>query len=146
MPSINQLLYKQSRQKKFKKNKTPALAKKPQVKGICVKVFTRSPKKPNSALRKESFLDSAERTLLGLLELPPPPPRPPHLDTNPKMEYTLSLGSVALHLRSSSSQYTIDNFGSLLLFAAFMDTSLLDTRSSCLSSERMRLTRRQHLF
>lgn len=52
MPSINQLLYKQSRQKKFKKNKTPALAKKPQVKGICVKVFTRSPKKPNSAIRK----------------------------------------------------------------------------------------------
>lgn len=52
MPTINQLLYKDVRQKKFKKIKTPALAQKPQVKGVCVKVFTRSPKKPNSAVRK----------------------------------------------------------------------------------------------
>jgi small subunit ribosomal protein S12 len=52
MPTINQLLYREVRQKKIKKMKTPALAKKPQVKGVCVKVFTRSPKKPNSAIRK----------------------------------------------------------------------------------------------
>lgn len=52
MATINQLLYRDVRQKKFKKIKTPALAQKPQVKGVCVKVFTRSPKKPNSAIRK----------------------------------------------------------------------------------------------
>lgn len=52
MPTNNQLLYKSSRQKKIKKNKTPALMQRPQLKGVCVKVITRSPKKPNSAVRK----------------------------------------------------------------------------------------------
>jgi small subunit ribosomal protein S12 len=52
MLTINQLCQKISRKKKNFKNKTPALKKKPQVKGICVKVYTRTPKKPNSALRK----------------------------------------------------------------------------------------------
>ena len=40
--------------KKIKKDKTPALQKNPQLKGVCLKVFTRTPKKPNSALRKVS--------------------------------------------------------------------------------------------
>lgn len=52
MITINQLCYKYSRQKKSYKLKTPALLKNPQRKGVCVKIFTRTPKKPNSALRK----------------------------------------------------------------------------------------------
>lgn len=52
MPTINQLLKKNLRKKKIKKNKTPALFSNPQVKGVCTKVFMRSPKKPNSAVRK----------------------------------------------------------------------------------------------
>lgn len=52
MPTINQLCTGFSRKKKSYKNKTPALNKNPQVKGVCVKVFVRTPKKPNSALRK----------------------------------------------------------------------------------------------
>ena len=51
MSTINQLC-KFSRKKKKKKNKTPALNFNPQKKGICVKIYNRTPKKPNSALRK----------------------------------------------------------------------------------------------
>jgi len=51
MPTINQLS-NNKRKKKLFRNKVPALNKCPQKKGICVKVFTRSPKKPNSAVRK----------------------------------------------------------------------------------------------
>ena len=51
MPTINQLL-KQIRKKKIKKCKTVALGGKPQRRGICVKVYTTKPKKPNSAIRK----------------------------------------------------------------------------------------------
>tara|TARA_B110000967_G_scaffold210072_1_gene270241 strand:- start:5274 stop:5639 length:366 start_codon:yes stop_codon:yes gene_type:complete len=51
MPTINQL-YQFTRKLKNKTNKTPALDKCPQKKGICVKVFSRTPKKPNSAIRK----------------------------------------------------------------------------------------------
>merc|ERR1712115_178777 len=40
------------RKKRIKKNRVPALQKTPQKKGFCVKVFTRTPKKPNSAIRK----------------------------------------------------------------------------------------------
>jgi len=52
MSTLNQLCKKNIRKKKIYKNKTPALKKKPQVKGICIKVYNRTPKKPNSALRK----------------------------------------------------------------------------------------------
>ena len=52
MATINQLLKNCLRKKKIKKDKTPALQKNPQLKGVCLKVFTRTPKKPNSALRK----------------------------------------------------------------------------------------------
>lgn len=53
MSTINQLfLQKQKRLKKIKRNKSPALKGCPQRKGICLKVYTKTPKKPNSALRK----------------------------------------------------------------------------------------------
>lgn len=51
MPTYNQLCKKKRVQKK-KRNKTPALDKCPQKKGICTKLVLRTPKKPNSALRK----------------------------------------------------------------------------------------------
>ena len=51
MPTINQLC-NQERKIKKKKTKVPALGSSPQKKGICVKIFTRNPKKPNSAKRK----------------------------------------------------------------------------------------------
>jgi small subunit ribosomal protein S12 len=52
MATFKQLTSKKLRRKKIKKNKVPDLKGKPQVRGICTKVFTRTPKKPNSALRK----------------------------------------------------------------------------------------------
>lgn len=51
MPTINQLT-KRARRPKSSRNKTPALEKCPQKKGVCMKVFTQTPKKPNSAIRK----------------------------------------------------------------------------------------------
>lgn len=52
MPTIFQLCAKKARTKKKFKIKTPALLHNPQKKGVCVKIFNRTPKKPNSALRK----------------------------------------------------------------------------------------------
>jgi|TARA_B110000259_G_scaffold49330_1_gene57755 small subunit ribosomal protein S12 len=51
MPTINQLVRK-PRRKQVKKNKVPALEKCPQKRGVCTRVYTTTPKKPNSALRK----------------------------------------------------------------------------------------------
>ena len=51
MPTINQLVRK-GRQTKAKKAKTPALTGSPQRRGVCTRVYTATPKKPNSALRK----------------------------------------------------------------------------------------------
>ncbi len=51
MPAINQLVRK-ARQKVEKRKKTPALQGCPQKRGVCVRVYTTTPKKPNSALRK----------------------------------------------------------------------------------------------
>jgi small subunit ribosomal protein S12 len=51
MPTINQLL-KRSRIAPKIRNKVPALENCPQKRGVCVKVYTTTPKKPNSALRK----------------------------------------------------------------------------------------------
>jgi len=51
MPTINQLVRK-GREKKIKRSKSPALQGNPQKRGVCVRVFTTTPKKPNSALRK----------------------------------------------------------------------------------------------
>ena len=51
MPTINQLLRK-GRQKLPTKSKVPALGGSPQKRGVCTRVYTTTPKKPNSALRK----------------------------------------------------------------------------------------------
>ena len=51
MPTINQLVRK-SREKVSKRNKVPALKASPQKRGVCLRVYTTTPKKPNSALRK----------------------------------------------------------------------------------------------
>ncbi len=51
MPTINQLVRK-SRKPRVVKNKVPAMKACPQVRGVCLKVYTTTPKKPNSALRK----------------------------------------------------------------------------------------------
>ena len=51
MPTINQLVRK-GRQKIKKKTKSPALESCPRKRGVCTRVYTTTPKKPNSALRK----------------------------------------------------------------------------------------------
>src|SRR4051812_34155118 len=51
MPTINQLVRK-GREDKIEKTKTPALKGSPQRRGVCTRVYTTTPKKPNSALRK----------------------------------------------------------------------------------------------
>ncbi|UCE78765.1 MAG: 30S ribosomal protein S12 [Nitrospiraceae bacterium] len=51
MPTIAQLV-KQGRKSAVKKTKSPALKSCPQKRGVCVRVYTTTPKKPNSALRK----------------------------------------------------------------------------------------------
>ncbi|MBQ7413300.1 MAG: 30S ribosomal protein S12 [Alphaproteobacteria bacterium] len=51
MPTINQLVRK-SRKLQEKRNKVPALNACPQKRGVCTRVYTTTPKKPNSALRK----------------------------------------------------------------------------------------------
>ena len=51
MPTINQLT-RLGRKKLSEKSKSPALKGSPQIRGVCTRVFTTTPKKPNSALRK----------------------------------------------------------------------------------------------
>ncbi len=51
MPTINQLI-RHPRKKPKCKSKSPALAGSPQRRGVCIRVYTMTPKKPNSALRK----------------------------------------------------------------------------------------------
>ena len=51
MPTINQLVRK-GREKIIKRNKVPALDACPQKRGVCIRVYTTTPKKANSALRK----------------------------------------------------------------------------------------------
>jgi small subunit ribosomal protein S12 len=51
MPTIHQLVRKR-RKKLTSKTKSPALQGSPQKRGVCVRVYTQTPKKPNSALRK----------------------------------------------------------------------------------------------
>ena len=51
MPTISQLIRK-PRKKVEKRNKVPALKANPQKRGVCTRVYTTTPKKPNSALRK----------------------------------------------------------------------------------------------
>ena len=51
MPTINQII-KQGKKLKTKKSKSPILQQNPQKRGVCLSVSTKTPKKPNSALRK----------------------------------------------------------------------------------------------
>ena len=51
MPTLNQLVRK-PRDRQVKKSTVPALGKSPQKRGVCTRVYTTTPKKPNSALRK----------------------------------------------------------------------------------------------
>ena len=51
MPTINQLVRK-GREPQKAKNKVPAMEQNPQKRGVCTRVYTTTPKKPNSALRK----------------------------------------------------------------------------------------------
>lgn len=51
MPTINQLVRK-PRKREIKKSTVPALDASPQKRGVCIRVYTTTPKKPNSALRK----------------------------------------------------------------------------------------------
>jgi len=51
MPTINQLV-RMGRSLKEMKSKVPALGRSPQKRGVCTRVYTTTPKKPNSALRK----------------------------------------------------------------------------------------------
>ena len=51
MPTVNQLVRK-GRKPKMYKSKSPALERCPQKRGVCTRVFTTTPKKPNSAMRK----------------------------------------------------------------------------------------------
>ena len=55
MPTINQLIRK-PRRKKDKRKKSPALNKCPQRRGVCLQVKTKTPRKPNSALRKVAWV------------------------------------------------------------------------------------------
>src|SRR4051794_34670352 len=51
MPTVNQLI-RHARRSKVERNKVPALRGSPQKRGVCTRVYTTTPKKPNSALRK----------------------------------------------------------------------------------------------
>ena len=51
MPTVNQLIRK-PRLAPVKRNKVPAMQQNPQKRGVCTRVYTTTPKKPNSALRK----------------------------------------------------------------------------------------------
>lgn len=55
MPTFNQLVRK-PRTKKVRRTKSPALKKCPQRRGVCLQVKTKTPKKPNSALRKVAWV------------------------------------------------------------------------------------------
>ena len=68
MPTINQLV-RNPRKKKAAKSNVPALKACPQRRGVCTRVYTTTPKKPNSALRKVARvrLTSGSRFLLILV-------------------------------------------------------------------------------
>ncbi len=68
VPTINQLVRK-GRQDKVSKNKTPALKGSPQRRGVCTRVYTTTPKKPNSALRPVAgYADRAKLQYRDLTE------------------------------------------------------------------------------
>ena len=64
MPTVNQLVRK-GRKAPQAKTKTPALAGAPQKRGVCTRVMTQTPKKPNSALRKVARVRLTNRAEVG---------------------------------------------------------------------------------
>ena len=60
-PTISQLIRK-GRKQRTKRSKSPALDKRPQIRGVCVQVRTMTPKKPNSALRKIARIRLTNKT------------------------------------------------------------------------------------
>ena len=56
MPTINQLVREKKRKTKTRRKKSPALQKCPQRRGVCLQVKTKTPRKPNSALRKVAWV------------------------------------------------------------------------------------------
>ena len=69
MPTINQLLRK-ARSPKTTRNTTPALQGSPQRRGVCTRVYTITPKKPNSALRKVAKVRIAKSGVEALCYIP----------------------------------------------------------------------------
>jgi len=67
MPTVNQLIRK-PRGEKPKRNKVPALTNCPQKRGVCTRVYTTTPKKPNSALRKVAKVRKGSRRFFNDLE------------------------------------------------------------------------------
>lgn len=67
--TINQLIFKkQKRLKKKKLDRSKALVKCPQRKGVCLKVYIKTPKKPNSALRKVAKVRlTSKKTIIGYI-------------------------------------------------------------------------------
>ena len=68
MPTINQLVRK-GRRTKVTKSNTPALKGSPQRRGVCTRVYTTTPKKPNSALRKVAPVSYTHLTLPTILRV-----------------------------------------------------------------------------
>ena len=69
MPTINQLIRK-PRQPKPVRNKVPALEGCPQKRGVCTRVYTTTPKKPNSALRKVAKVRLAKSGVEAVCYIP----------------------------------------------------------------------------
>ena len=65
MPTISQLVRK-GRKVIVDKSKSPALDNCPQRRGVCVRVYTTTPKKPNSAMRKKGCIDLSTAGELGI--------------------------------------------------------------------------------
>ena len=63
MPTIQQLV-RRGRAEKSTKTSTPALKGSPQRRGVCTRVYTTTPKKPNSALRKVAGQEGSSRYLV----------------------------------------------------------------------------------
>ena len=85
MPTIQQLVRK-GRKPKVAKTKAPALKANPQQRGVCTRVYTTTPKKPNSALRKVA------RVKLSQLEPKSPPTSPVRATTSKSTRWCLVRG------------------------------------------------------
>lgn len=64
MPTINQLAQFSKRLGKLRTQRMPALQQCPQKKGVCVRILTRTPKKPNSAIRKLAKIRLSNRKII----------------------------------------------------------------------------------